>query len=71
MARSWEEAFWKPAPQGTPAAPIGRGLLAPILTLAILTLALTVGAEPVFDRCRRAAAQLLHPDEYIHAVLAR
>jgi multicomponent Na+:H+ antiporter subunit D len=69
MARSWEEAFWKPAPRGAPAAPIGRGLLAPILALAILTLGLTVAAEPVFDLCRRAASQLLHPDEYIHAVL--
>ena len=30
-----------------------------------------LGAEPVFEHCRRAAAQLLHPDEYIHAVLGR
>jgi len=71
MARSWQEAFWKPAPGGAPAAPISRTLLAPILALAILTLGLTVAAEPVFGRCRRAAAQLLHPDEYIHAVLGR
>jgi len=71
MARCWEEAFWKPAPGGTQTAAIGRGLLAPILALAILTLGLTVGAEPVFEQCRRAAGQLLHPDEYIHAVLGR
>jgi len=71
MARCWEEAFWKPAPGGIQTAAIGRGLLAPILALAILTLGLTVGAEPVFEQCRRAAGQLLHPDEYIHAVLGR
>jgi hypothetical protein len=37
--------------------------------LAVLTLALSLAAEPVFSISTRAADQLLHADEYIGAVL--
>ena len=40
-------------------------MLAPIAFLALLTLGLSVAAEPVFNVSRRAAEQLLHADEYV------
>jgi multicomponent Na+:H+ antiporter subunit D len=49
----------------TPGAP----LLAAIGALSLVTLAMTVGAEPLFDLTARGARQLLDRDEYIHAVL--
>ena len=69
MGRLWDEAFWKPAPPPQAVAPLGAPALAPIAVLAVLTLALSVAAEPVFSVSMRAADQLLHADEYIAAVL--
>ena len=69
MARLWDEAFWKPAPPDATDAPLGPTMLAPIAVLAMLTLALTLAAEPVFNVSRRAAEQLLQPDAYTRAVL--
>jgi multicomponent Na+:H+ antiporter subunit D len=71
MARLWDEAFWKPAPPPHAAGPLGAAVLAPIAALAMLTVALSVAAEPVFSVSVRAADQLLHADEYISAVLGR
>jgi multicomponent Na+:H+ antiporter subunit D len=70
MARLWEEAFWK-APPSEPAtsAPLGTVMLAPVAILAMVTLALAVGAEPVLNVSLRAAEQLLQPDGYVRAVL--
>ena len=50
-------------------APLGTAILAPIAVLAMLTLALSLGAEPVLSVSRRAAEQLLQPDGYVRAVL--
>jgi multicomponent Na+:H+ antiporter subunit D len=69
MARCWDEAFWKPGPRESHAAMVGAGLVAPIAALAFLTLGFTFAADRVFDHCRRAAEQLLHPDQYVRAVL--
>jgi len=69
MARLWDDGFWKPAPPEAVDAPLGVAMVAPITVLAMLTLALTLGAEPVFNVSLRAAAQLLQPDAYVHAVL--
>ena len=69
MARLWDEAFWKPAPSEADNAPLGRVILIPVAVLAVLTVALAIAAEPVFNVSRRAADQLLQPDGYIRAVL--
>jgi multicomponent Na+:H+ antiporter subunit D len=70
MARLWEEAFWKTAPpEPASSAPLGMIMLAPVAILAMVTLALAVGAEPVLNVSRRAAEQLLQPDAYVRAVL--
>ena len=69
MARVWDEAVWKPAPTESAAAAPAPLMLAPIAVLVGLIIALSVAAGPVFDVSRRAAEQLLHPDEYRRAVL--
>jgi multicomponent Na+:H+ antiporter subunit D len=44
-------------------------MLAPVIGLALLTVVLGIGAEPVFTLASRAAEQLLNPDGYIVRVL--
>jgi multicomponent Na+:H+ antiporter subunit D len=75
MTKLWNEAFWKPAPTDgfgagseAPAA-VPLTLLGPVLALAAVTVAVGLGAGPVFDLASRAAAQLSDPSQYIAAVL--
>ena len=44
-------------------------MLAPTAVLAVLTLAIGVGAGPLYDLSDRAAADLVDPNHYIEAVL--
>lgn len=69
MGRTWAESFWRPAEGIQDQATPGTPLLATIAVLSLLTVAMTVFAEPLFDLTARAAAQLLQRDEYLHAVL--
>jgi len=76
MTKIWGEAFWKPMPHDAdtgaaprlPAAGQTRPLLLPIGVLAVLTVAIGLGAERVFTLAMGAAEQLLHREEYIRAV---
>lgn len=68
MGRTWADAFWKPSATADMAAP-GTALLIAISGLSLVTLAITVGAGPLFDLTSRAADQLLQRDEYVRAVL--
>jgi multicomponent Na+:H+ antiporter subunit D len=68
MGRAWGDAFWRPAAgrdMTTPSTP----LLVAIGGLTLVTLAMTIGAESLFELTSRAAQQLLQPDEYVRAVL--
>jgi multicomponent Na+:H+ antiporter subunit D len=69
MARVWAEAFWTPADGAHDVAPPGGPLLATIAILSLLTLGMTIGAEPLFEFTSRAAQQLLQRDDYVRAVL--
>jgi multicomponent Na+:H+ antiporter subunit D len=75
MMKLWNEAFWKPAPPAAeaPAAPqAARGLrswLLPVGALAAVTVAIGLGAGPMFALALRAGEQLMNPAEYIRAVL--
>ena len=69
MARVWDEAFWKAGPTESKASAPSPLMLAPIAALACLTIALSVAAGPVSEVSTRAAEQLLHPGEYLRAVL--
>jgi multicomponent Na+:H+ antiporter subunit D len=68
MGRTWADAFWTPAPAHDATTP-GTALLAAIAGLSVVTVAITVGAEPLFALTLRAAHQLLQRDAYITAVL--
>jgi multicomponent Na+:H+ antiporter subunit D len=71
MMRVWQEAFWKPRPGGEPVAARAAGAwtLAPVAALALLTIAISFGAESVFRLAQRAAGQLMEPAHYVEAVL--
>ncbi len=74
MTKLWNEAFWKPRPLDVSgpraeAAPVPATLMGPVLALAAITVAVGLGAGPVFDLASRAAAQLSDPSLYIAAVL--
>jgi multicomponent Na+:H+ antiporter subunit D len=70
MTKLWNEAFWKEPPAGAPAtAPVPWTLLGPVAALAAITVAVGLGAGPVFDLASRAGAQLADPGQYVRAVL--
>lgn len=73
MSKIWIEVFWKPLPGGssseTARDPGVWRLLPPIILLALVTVAIGLGAGPVYALSAQAAEQLLHPDEYIRTVL--
>jgi multicomponent Na+:H+ antiporter subunit D len=73
MMKIWTQAFWKAVPDAATVAP-SRGTIiamsAPIAALAALSIAIGVGAAPVFDLATETAVQLLDSDAYIEAVLA-
>ncbi|MGE3403958.1 MAG: proton-conducting transporter membrane subunit [Vicinamibacterales bacterium] len=69
MARVWAEGFWRPAAGRGDLMSPGGPLLAAIGGLGLLTVAISIGAQPLFELAMRAAQQLLQRDDYIRAVL--
>jgi len=71
MTKLWNEAFWKEPPEGSAVATarVPWTLLGPVVALAAVTVAVGLGAGPVFDLSSRAAAQLADPSQYVRAVL--
>ncbi|MEI6892070.1 MAG: proton-conducting transporter membrane subunit [Pontiella sp.] len=74
MTKIWSYVFWKPAPEPLPDLhPMSKGkwfvFLLPMIGYTVITVALGIFAGPVFDFASEAAAQLMNPERYIHAVL--
>ena len=69
MSRTWADSFWKPVAETEDVAAPGIPLLIAIGALNVLTVAMTFGAEPLFELTSRVAEQLLHRNEYVRAVL--
>ena len=77
MTKIWAEAFWKEFPQTEKTdeprrqlAPMNLSLLvAPIAIMALILVAIGIGAESVFSLATRAGEQLMDPHEYIQVVL--
>ncbi|MCF8079510.1 MAG: Na+/H+ antiporter subunit D [Desulfobacterales bacterium] len=74
MTKIWAEAFWKQAPaseQGAepPVQGASAWRMAPVAVLAILTVAIGLGTEPVFRLAASAAEAMAHPELYVAAVL--
>ena len=68
MARLWSESFWKTAEEPDKMS-MSRMMIVPIACLSVVTVAISVAAEPVFSLALRASEQLLNPEIYIHAVM--
>jgi multicomponent Na+:H+ antiporter subunit D len=69
MARTWADGFWKPAAPVLSSAAPGMPFLVAIAALGLVTLAMTMGAEPLYRLTYRGAEQLLDRTEYMRAVL--
>jgi multicomponent Na+:H+ antiporter subunit D len=78
MMKIWTEAFWKPPPlplpdvDHSPSVSRLEGLgvwLLPIAFLVAVTVALGLGAGPLFALAMRAGEELMDPTGYIQAVL--
>ena len=69
MARTWSDGFWGLRRTRRPGLARGMPLIAAIAALSLVTLAMTFGAEPLFELTSRSARQLLQRDEYMRAVL--
>lgn len=80
MTKIWNEAFWKPAPVGTEDEQCiteqaekkyrSRTLMyVPVVLLTLLGVVLGLAPNPLLDIVQQAAAQLVHPTEYVRAVL--
>lgn len=76
LMKIWIGAFWSPVvdpPQGIPHQ-VGRLggpplMIGPTVALVGVSIAIAVCAGPLYDLCRRAAAELIDPSSYIRAVL--
>jgi multicomponent Na+:H+ antiporter subunit D len=69
MGRTWADAFWKPEGTMGDMTTAGTPLLIAIAGLSLVTLAITIGAGPLFELTSRAAHQLLQREDYVRAVL--
>ena len=74
MTKIWAEAFWKEPIDEAPGIPqpireASAWHLVPVIVLALLTVAIGLGAEPVYRAALGAAETLLRPELYAAAVL--
>jgi len=69
MGRLWADSFWRPAAEGRDVAAPSTPFLVVIAALSLLAVAMTIGAQPLFELTSRGAQQLLQRDEYVRAVL--
>lgn len=80
MTKIWLEAFWKAPPASTAETAQAKALrssatyyplIAPVVLLALLIIAIGLGAQAMLVLSLRAAEQLMDPSEYIRAVLPK
>ncbi len=74
MIKIWNEAFWKPAPEGEPLPPpapasVRITMAAPLGILSVLLLSAGLTAGPLLEAAFTAADQLTNTAPYIEAVL--
>ncbi|HSK29727.1 MAG TPA: proton-conducting transporter membrane subunit, partial [Candidatus Limnocylindria bacterium] len=76
MTKIWAEAFWKDPPDVQKAREPRRLssstaslLFGPIAIMALILVAIGLGAESLFAMALRAGEQLMNPKEYIEVVL--
>jgi multicomponent Na+:H+ antiporter subunit D len=72
MTKIWTQGFWEPAPDGAPPLrSLDRAgpLLAPVIALALISVALGLFPATPIAIAERAATELLDPARYLAAVL--
>jgi multicomponent Na+:H+ antiporter subunit D len=73
MIKIWAEVFWKRQPKTDAptdlTAKLSLWMLAPVVILALMTVAIGLYGEPLYQLAEVAANQLLNPQGYIDAVL--
>ncbi len=69
MIKIWTRVFWGEAPErGGSEAGAGWSRMAPVVGLALVTLAIALGAPVVFEISIRTGETVLDPSGYVHAV---
>ena len=69
MGRAGSTLFWKTRGEADPSSPATPGHLLPVLAGTALIVAVSVFAGPMERFARHTAADLVHPEAYIGAVL--
>lgn len=72
MTKVWNEAYWKPPkdPQyADQQKPVSAWRWVPSIAIVVFSVLLGLLANPIFEICQLAAAQLMDPTQYISAVL--
>lgn len=73
MIKIWAEVFWKRSPETDPpidlTGKLSAWMLSPVIMLAVITVAIGLYGEPLYQLAEVAANQLLNPQGYIDAVL--
>ncbi len=75
MTKIWNEVFWKPQPGEANAlrlaypASVPPLPIVPVVLLSLVTLSISIAAEPLFGLAMRASEQLMAPSDYIRAVM--
>ncbi|MEN8150723.1 MAG: proton-conducting transporter membrane subunit [Planctomycetota bacterium] len=68
MIKIWNEAFWKPSPEPAAAPSVSRGrlllMVIPIAVLALVTVAIGLWPQALYDVASRAADQLIDVPSY-------
>jgi multicomponent Na+:H+ antiporter subunit D len=71
MVKIWNEAFWKDDPRPSPGSGGDRPpatMVVPIVVLALLTVAIGLAPQALFEVADRAAVELLDPSAYLAAL---
>lgn len=74
MIKIWAEVFWKAQPEGVEdeIRDVSWPMIwmwVPVIMLALMTVAIGLYGEPIYQMAAMSAEQLLDPSQYIEAVL--
>jgi len=73
MVKIWLASFWRPMPNAAldtgGRRPLSPWKLAPVGALALISLMIGLGAEPIFQLAEAAAREIMAPQGYVQAVM--
>lgn len=71
MVKIWSAAFWGTQPEREPAPPMRPAMVGSTGVLVVLSLAVALFAQPLWELSVRAAGDLVDPAAYLQAVIGR